>query len=101
MDPGQPSTTRLAKVEVAFRTGSPSMSSQVVSISAIQTLEWGTGRKSEGEVAEASRLFAEEGGVSCPDDRFRGHKEEILLSWPSLGREKRLRSLLGTAVFIF
>jgi len=66
---------------------------------AIQTLEWGTGRKSEGEVAEASRLFAEEGGVSCPDDRFRGHKEEILLSWPSLGREKRLRSLLGTAVF--
>src|SRR6266853_104428 len=42
MDPGQPSTTRLAKVEVAFRTGSPSMSSQVVSI--LQFRHWSGGR---------------------------------------------------------
>ena len=64
---------------------------------AIQTLEWGTGRKSEGEVAEASRLFAEE--VLQPRgaiQRAQG-RDSFIVAVP--GKEKRLRSLLGTAVF--
>src|SRR6266853_472890 len=93
------SCSKCRKTKLLILADPPPPAKRVLLRPAIQTLEWGTGRKSEGEVAEASRLFAEEGGVSCPDDRFRGHKEEILLSWPSLGREKRLRSLLGTAVF--
>ena len=52
-------------------------------LTAIQTVEWG--RKSDGKVAEASRLFAEEGGSTAQASDSEGTRKRFL-SMPSLGR---------------